>query len=138
MRRAIMPGKLAVRRFGLGATRMRGNDLAMVVLAIGMLTETAGCSNNQVHGGLAAPPTSLTSPGADNPQSPANSASANTSVPNPNIWGINGSNQPVRNPSVRFPRVAPVTPGMTDIVGDPNYGNLGGPPQLPGGPSGIP
>jgi hypothetical protein len=116
---------------------MRGKDLATVVLAIGMLTEMAGCANNQVHTALAAPPASLSSPRTANLLSPVNSpASPNASVPNVSILGIN--DQPVPNPSARFPRFVSVTPGATDIVGKPNYSNLGGPPQLPGGPSGIP
>jgi hypothetical protein len=112
---------------------MKVCDLA-VVLAIGMLTAIVGCSDNQRRSsGLATPPPSVRSPGTDNP----NLASSAVQV-RANVSSIDGATLPVPYPRSGFPQLAPITPGVTDTVGRPAYTNLGGPPQFPGGPAGIP
>jgi hypothetical protein len=108
-------------------------DLA-VVLAIGLLTAIVGCSDNQRRSnGLATPPSSVRSPGTDNPSLASSAAQVRA-----NVSSINGVTPPIPDPRSSFPRLAPITPGMTDTVGRPAYTNLGGPPQFPGGPAGIP
>lgn len=123
---------------------MRAHDLT-TILAIGLLIEMAGCADNRVRvGGLAAPPASLTRPATTDapapggPPAPASAAISNVNAPNQNVLTVTNANPPVPDPKSGFPRVVLVTPGTNTIIGHPAYSNLGGPPQLPGGPVGIP